>query len=443
MCASVTRLCLLAAVFCATVALSAAPAGAVAQEEFLSSAGAQAFRDKDFEAALRGFDALLQHYPSDPLILRYIGIANDRLGRFDAAEAAFRQVLRKKPGDVATMFFLAMTEFKIGRRDAAAKGLARVIRAAPGSVYARHAQGFLDEHGLTPSVAATTEIVPRLDAFAQFGIQQDDNVLSASSATTRDHDSPRAFEYLAAVYNVVDTGPWRLRVSGDGYFSQHLDGDLNDLNLQNLGGATAASYATAFGSTPVVAGLGLQYRKAILDASSFSDTVSVESSLKTSFVDDTVTELFHKLDVEEFHNDGFFPAVTSRDGLTNRFGVKQSVYLWDRAVVLFFGYTYSWIAAEGDNFQAFSHDGNVGVSVAMPWKLALDLSGGYGRDDYPQFNGSFNRETDRFDYTVALSRPVVDGVSASLSFRRIVEESNYDSLGYDRNVFTFVLEIRF
>ena len=100
--------------------------------------------------------------------------------------------------------------------------------------------------------------------------------------------------------------------------------------------------------------------------------------------------------------------------------------------------------ADGLNHDSRTHTASAGLSLALPEDFTLNLSGYVGWDKYRNFEGLRGaRETDIYGGSVALSRPITDSLSASLSYGYQKQNSNYPTLDYDRNIVTFVLGYSF
>lgn len=408
----------------------------VSAEIFLASAGAKAFKQKNYPAALAGFEELLGEHPDDPLILRYIGMTYDRMNRLDEAVAAFSRALKIAPGDVAASFFLGVSEYKRGRLDEARVAFENVARDAQDSAYGARAREFVAALRANAPKQAAPAAGKRWDVYLQAGWQYDDNVLSASDESGKT-GSGRLVEFLRAGYAPLATGSWQLRLEGQGYFTQHLRDSVDDFDFQQLEGSAILSYATTLGGVPLQPALRYGYTQAYLDGDAFSHTHAVTASLDTALVEGTVTKVHYRVGFQDYRNDGLVPSVSSRDNVTDTLGVTQYFYLFPkgaRRTVLHFAYAYARTRADGDNFDVRAHKGTVGLSVPLPRQLTLDAGAGIGRDDYPNFLGGFgDRETDRYTASVGLSGPVWGRLNASLSYNYQKEVSNYDVLEFDRN----------
>jgi tetratricopeptide (TPR) repeat protein len=417
-------------------------AGPVGAEAFLASAGAKAFLQKDYPAALEGFQKLLGEHPDDPLVLRYIGMTYDRLNRLDEAVAAFTRALKSAPGDLAATFFLGVAEYKRGRLAEAKVAFENVAREAQDSAYGARAREFIAALRSNAPEQAAPAAGKRWDVFLQAGSQYDDNVRAEPDELAR-ADSGRLMEFFKVGYAPLATGRWQLRVEGQGYFTQHLRDSVDGFDFQQLEGGVELSHATSLGGVPLQPALRYGYTQAYLDGAPFSRTHAVTASLDTAVVEGTVTKIHARAGFQDFRVEGVFPSVTSRDNVIHTVGVTQYFYLFPagtRRTLLHLAYAYARTGADGDNFDVRAHTGTVGLSVPLPWELTLEVSAGIGRDDYPNFRGDLNdRETDRYTASVALSGPIWDRLNASLSYNYMKEASNYAVLDFDRNIVTLVL----
>lgn len=416
-------------------------AGSIGTEEFIASSGAQAFRRQNFPAALKGFQSLLAKHPDDSLILRYIGMAHDRLGRYEEAVAAFTRALEFAPDDLATLFFLGVTQYKRGRLGEAGQAFRKVATNAPDTDYAARAREFLAALRADATEHAVPPAGKRWDAYFQLASPYDDNARSEPNESPKPH-SGGLTEYLKAGYTPISTGSWQLRMEGEGYFSQYFRGVVDNLDIQLLTGAVALTHATTLGGVPIMPGLRYAFTRTHLDGVPFSKTHSVTASVDTAISEGTATKLYYRVDFHGFDVDGFLPSVTSRDGVTQAVGFTQ-YFLFPvglRRIVVSLAYEYAHNDADGDNFDTRRHKGTVGVSAPLPQEITLDLAGSIGRDDYPNFNAEFtDRKTNRYTASIAISRPIWKRLKASLSYSHLQEESNFNRLDYKRNIVTLAI----
>lgn len=434
---------LLAAATAATVVTAdeARAARTIAPAEFVASPGAVAYRAGDFEQAVAAFRALSREFPDDPLVWRFLAMSLDRLGRFEEAIAAYGNALRAAPDDVATLFFRAVTRHKMGDGEAAAAGFRRVVELAPETPYGNRSREFLA--GLTAGRERTAPVPRRKDwdGYVQAGAQYDDNVPAAPGGSTE--PGVRFYEYAGLGYDVWRAGGFTARVEGTGYLSHHTRAEVNDFDVQQAGAALDLSYAWAPLGVPMLPRVRYDFRKTYLEATSFSTTHEITTSVRFSPLADTATRLYHAFAIERFREDGFNPGVTSRDAGTNTFGGTQYLYFLDGRVTFALDYGFKLVEADGDNFDSVSHDAEGRLAVRLPWQLTFDLSGGAGFEDFVDFNAAKDRETKRYSYGAGLSRPIFRGLSATLAYSHLTEDSNFRVLRYNRDIVSLALGYRF
>jgi tetratricopeptide (TPR) repeat protein len=421
----------------------------ITSQQFLASPGAQAFKAQDFAGAVEGFRALLATYPNDPLILRYVGIALDRAGRYEEAVEAFGEALGAAPGDVSILFFLGVSQYNLGDFGGAETSFAEVAAKAPDTDYGARAREFLAAIKANVTQITAPAAQKRWNAYAQLGLQYDDNVAAAPDSVD-DRDSWRSFEYLNLGYALVNDGEWLLRAEASGYFSQHWENDFDSLDIQFLEAAAALNHATMLGDISVVPSFRYGLTGTFLDSDEFVVGHRFTLAADLGWNSSLKTRVFYRAAIDDYEVDGFLPSVTSRDGTTHEAGIKQFVLFdtFERESRVFLGYEYQNRDADGSNHESDKHTVSAGVTLALPEDFVLDIAGRLAWDDFDEFQGYIDpndtnsissRETDIYGGSIALSRPITDNLSASLSYSYHDEDSNIPLLSYDRNLVTFVL----
>ena len=417
----------------------------IRSEDFLTSPGATAFKARDFAAAVEGFRALLTSYPDDPLVLRYIGIALDRSGRYDDAVEALGQALRAAPGDVPILFFLGVSEYNRAGFTAAEQAFAEVAAKAPDTDYGARAREFLAAIKANVTHQTAPPAQKRWNAYVQLGLQYDDNV-GAAPDSAEDRDSLRSFEYLGLGYSLINSGEWQLRVEASGYFSQHWQHGFDSQDIQFLEGAVSLNHATTLAGVSVVPSLRYGLTGTYLDSEEFLIGHRITASANLGWTNSLKTSVFYRAAFDDYEDDGLLPVTTSRDGLTHQAGITQYFLfdLFDRESRFSLGYEYQDRNADGVNHDSRTHTASAGLSLALPEDFTLDLAGYLAWDKYRNFDGPRGaRETDIYGASIALSRPITGSLGASLSYGYQKQNSNYPTLDYDRNIVTFVLGYSF
>jgi hypothetical protein len=96
--------------------------------------------------------------------------------------------------------------------------------------------------------------------------------------------------------------------------------------------------------------------------------------------------------------------------------------------------------AEGRDYDYYTIGGILGLHQSLPWKLELDLSGGYAYEPYEHhsFCATHSNNKDRIDnvFTAGaeLERPITKWLLASARYAYVNNDSNTGPFDYDRHV---------
>ena len=281
---------------------------ALTPSDFLASPGAQAFRAGDFETAVAGFEELRRAHPDDALVMRYLAMSYDRVGRSAEAIALFEEALGLQPDNPALHFFLGVAHWNAQQGAEAAPAFQRALALAPDSPYGEKARAYLDALA-TQRAQLQTQGAPRnWRVDVQGGVQFDDNVNAGPSGFAV--ADVRAFEVLDAGYSFLKSGGFEFRGDFFSYFSQHGRGASRDFDAQIFEPSLEASYSTDLFGLPVTGSLGYAFNVTLLDTDHFSHSHEVTTALRVQPFDDGLTKLAHSFSYDEFDNDGF--AIRSR-----------------------------------------------------------------------------------------------------------------------------------
>jgi len=361
------------------------------------------------------------------------------------AVAALGEARKAAPGNVAILFFLGVSEYNRDNYPAAETAFAKIAAEAPDTNYGARAREFLAaiEKNAPPETVAPAS--KRWDAYLQIGLQYDDNAGAAPDGVANT-DTLRSFEYLRAGYKLIDEGNWRLRAEASGYYTQHWQNDFDRLDLQFVEGAVSLNRTLTLGEISVVPALRYGLTFAFLDNDEFKTGHRIWTSANIGWSDRFKTNVFYRVSVDDYENDGFLPVTTSRDGLTHQAGITQyfPFTLFERQSRFSLGYTYKNRQADGVNFDSSAHTVSAGLLLALPEKFTLNLSGNLAWDEYSRFPGVLGaRETTIWGASIGVSRPLTDRLSATLTYSYTHEDSNYTVLDHDRSIVGLTLGYSF
>ena len=419
---------------------------AISPEEFLSSLAASAFKAGEYEEALKGFQALLEKYPGDLTILRYIGISYDRLEQDEEAVATFRKGLALDPKNAALHYFLGGTLFKMRDSKQATEAFRKAIELAPGSLYTKQAQQYLEAMNQQMSQDEPTGGPKRWDLLAQVGFQWDNNIPSAPrrrSLFPGPHEGFRATEQFSAGYQLKYSG-WAARIGFSTYQSQHTEGRFNDLDLSTYQPSFEVSYVTTLAEMPVSPSLRYEFNDTLLKGDHFSKSHSVTAKVDANVVGNWIISPFYRFTVDKFQQEGFDPRFSSRDAKNHVGGATIYYLFWQRRGNVRFGYEFQRNGAKGANFDLSGHKGTVGLTVPLIAEINFDFSGELSGDRHPHFRGVIGDPRTRQQvYSASLSRGFWNLLFLSLSYQYTLANSKYGPLEYDRNIVALTGAVKF
>jgi tetratricopeptide (TPR) repeat protein len=400
------------------------------------TAAGQAFKARQYEAALVEFQKLAAANPGDVLVQRYLALTLDRLGRYREAIEAFQRALALAPDNAATHYHLGTTYYKAGAPDLADANLRRALRLGPDTLYAGLARQYLDVIAQERLQLQRAGAPPPVGFSLTVGVQQDSNI-PAAPADRSLFDGPRAglrvFEQLAAEYRFLRAPGWLGSIDASSYQSEYPGGGFQPFQLSTYGVGGTLQQTTALGGLPVTGSLRYEHIWALLDGDQFSRTHVVTLGSQIGLTANTTTSLYYRYARDDFEEEGFQPDLSSRDGNAHTFGLAQIWYFAGRRGLLRLGYEFQHNDTEGRNFDMDGHQVSLGAAIPLWWGIQADLGVAYAHERYPDFQGVFGkRETDRWTAEAGLSRWLSRHLRLNLNYAYVDEDSNYAILSYRR-----------
>ncbi|GJM15785.1 MAG: hypothetical protein DHS20C13_11120 [Thermodesulfobacteriota bacterium] len=413
---------------------------AYAQVQLTDTEAGKEFKAGDYEKALKEFFVLLDEYPEDSvIILRYIGLSYHRLEKYSDAIKSYEEALEIDPQNAPVIFYLASTYFKTSETNKAKELFQNVISIAPESLYSGWAERYIQAVEQQETVYERPG-GPRLyQVFLQVAPQLDFNVPEApsNSVSFSDDESFRFTEYASLGLRTKQLGNWFFGTDLSTYQSQNTKQELREFNLSTFDISPYINYTTTVLGKPFSPILRYNFNYALLDYDSYSNSHSISATLNTAFTENTLTVPFYRLRFDKFDDEGFDPSISSRDATNNAVGLLQYFFFMQRAVNTWIGYEFQNNNADGLNFNYNGHRITAGVSVPVYWGIRGDLSGEYGRDDYPDFQGPRDRETNRGSFFGRITRNIKGPIYGAFSYSYTNENSNYSVLEFDRHIITW------
>jgi len=405
----------------------------------LQTDAAAAFKAGDYQRAAQEFARLASENPEDVTLLRYLGITLRKLERYQDALTVFQKALTLAPGNVAVNYHTAVTLYKGGALDAAVQSFKTVLQLAPDSKYAGLANEYLSEYlsAISDQLArAQRPAEPKQFGFyGQLAYQYDSNALAipdSSPLSTSDRDANRFTGYLSGQYFFLNRNGWLGTVDFSGYGAGYAEDRLNNADIRQLNPGISIQKVMQFGGIPAVNSIRYDYLDVKLDGDRYSKSHVMTIMSRLTFTPRTGTRISYRYTRDDFANEGFDPAFSSRDADNHTISVLNTWYLHDRKVELDLGASYIKNNADGVNFNSDTWRIGAAARFSLPKQLWLELSAAWASDEYPDFAGPMKRETDITDVKIALRRWFKARYLVELNATWHDESSSYESLTYDR-----------
>jgi len=395
----------------------------------------KAFKEKRYDNALEEFKRLVAQNPKDVLVLRYLAMTLDRLGRYDEAIKVYQQALALAPENPSLYFHLGTTYYKAGMNGKAVESFNKVIEIAPDTLYGKIARQYLE--AITQQRIQLQPPAPPnpFGLYFQVGAQHDSNIPSAPndpSLYENGRKGYRIFEYLWGTYRLIRTPKWLGGIELLTYQAQYPDTDFDRFRFSLYSIGALLQHTTTLGRFPFIASLQYEYRSAILEGDSYSRSHIVTAGTQIGLIPETMTQIYYKYTNDDFRDEGFDPAFSSRDADNHAVGLSQVIYFVKRKGNIKTGYEYQRNLAKGMNFDMEGHKVNAGLGFPLVWGLQANIMADYSYEKYPDFQGPGIRKTNRRGYTAGISRWLGRHILSRIDYAYIDERSTYDILTYKR-----------
>lgn len=402
---------------------------------FVDTPAGRAFKAQQYAVALVELERMVAADPRDVLALRYLGITLDRLGRYPDAVDAFHRALALEPESAATHFHLGVTHYKARAPELARASFLRASQLAPGTLYDQTALRYLDALAQQQAELQRSGAPMLFSLFADVGVQYDSNIPAAPSGHglfDGKRGGIRIVEYLAAELRPLRRPGWLGLIEGSTYQAQYPDSAFEDFRLSTYSLGALLQRDTTLARLPLVLSARYGYTWVLVGGDDYSRSHAVTGSVQLDEARWTATSVYFRYTRDDFEDQGFDPAMSSRDADNRTVGVAQILYFADRGGQLRIGYEYQSNRARGLNFDLFGHKATVSASAPLPGGIQGELAAEYARERYPSFQGPVRRETDRWGIRGSLARWLAKSVLVRLTWAWTSEQSTYRVLEYDR-----------
>ena len=409
--------------------IAAAPiARAEAPVRFTDTEAAKAFQAGAYEKALEELLRLRETNPDNLLVLRYLAMSYDRMGRYTDALRIYLDALKRAPENAALLYHSGETLYNLLYADDARRHFQRVVTLAPGTEYAAYSRDYLDALDQQRVSRQAPGAPRRFSVYAEVSFLHDDYDLPDEFSRTE-----RISEYLSAEVNLVRTPRMLVSIDFSGYGAQYLDDrDENQDIWQATAGATV-QHRGQWGRVPAVSTLKAYHQEVWFDdGPDYSESDIGSLGLQLGLTSNTITRVYYRFTDDRFEDDGFDPAFASRDGENHAGGVQETLYFLQRNAWLTLGASFEENRAEGDNYDYDGPTYSALLSLPLPYAFRLDLGYEYAEEVYRNFAAPVRRETERHEWSGSVYRWIGRSVLVRLRYAEIEEDSTYPELAYDR-----------
>lgn len=407
---------------------------AAAPMRFVETAGARAFEQGRFRDAVAEFEKLRVTNPDNVLVLRYLAMSYDRVGRIADALTLYAQALQRAPQHVALLYHSGETLYRAHYAEDARRHFRLVLEYGPDTEYAAKARAYLDTLANQVAARQSPGAPRRFGVYLELGAQRDEYAYTAADGVTREEtETERMTEYLSLEWYLLRRGDWVANVDVSGYGAQYLGDEEGRKDLWQYAAGALLQRSGRLGAIPVTASLRACQQWVRFDGGpDYSESSIGTAALQLGLTGRTSTRLYYRYTDDRFEEDGFDAAYSSRDADHHVGGLQHTVYLMDRRAWVMLGVEYQDNEAEGANFVYEGPQYEASCSVPLPLGVRAEFGYTYGEEDYTSFAGPVARETTRREWSGALSRWFGRAVLARLTYREVDEDSTLSSLSYDR-----------
>ena len=244
----------------------------------------------------------------------------------------------------------------------------------------------------------------------KFGYEYDDNVRLAPNQkafrpASEDISAGRYQFQTKLSYDFYRNSRYRAGISYSLWQSFH-DDDLDQYNFQNHAVSIYGRRLLKTWDRPSEISLRYTFSRGFLKWGPFSISHSWDISWMGEWRENWVLTVYERLGVKNFHNEGFDPALTSRDGFYHETGFVQSYFFDHHRRRIDLGYEFAFDATRGNNFDQIANGARVGFKTPLIKKWEFETDFHFQDGDYPHFVGVRKRHDLRYEYEFYLSRPL-------------------------------------
>jgi hypothetical protein len=398
--------------------------------------GIAAVEAGDHAGAIAEFREALELRPGDHTATLYLGIALSRAGDGEA-EATLKRALLLNPEDARTNLELGIYYMDKSLYDEARDYFDNAMKLAPGTAISERAEGF------RKSLTQRAKEKP-WSLQLTLGGQYDSNVIlnpdgSPLPEEISDESDWRVVGYLRGKVEILKGDSYQAALRYSLYQSVHTD--LSDYNTtQHLPGLDIG-----FDLSPMFrfeAAYSFEYVHVGGDAYSYSHIAA--PAFVISEGGGFLTTVRYQFRDNVYKDDELFEDNSDRTGSNHLLGITQNIPLHSR-VLAQIGYEYDRITANEDFWEYRGNKATLALYVRLPHSILVNLKGEYYDRDFEDVWPGTGRERQDGMYTasIAISKELTDYLSLTVGQLYRVNNSNIESLDYERAITSLFLTLRF
>jgi tetratricopeptide (TPR) repeat protein len=191
---------------------------------FTETDAAKAFEAGRYEEAVTELLRLRETNPENLLVLRYLAMSYDRVGRFADALKTFAAALQRSPRNVALLYHSGETLYRTHYADDARRHFRLVLELGADTEYASYARAYLDALAQQQAAARQSPGAPRrFGVFLEIGAQRDEyDTVAADGVTPQESESDRITENLSLEWYLLRRADWVANLELGGYGAQYV-----------------------------------------------------------------------------------------------------------------------------------------------------------------------------------------------------------------------------
>jgi len=401
---------------------------------FAETEAARAFQAGRYDIAVKELLRLRETNPDNLLVLRYLAMSYDRIGQVNDALRVYIAALTLDPENVALLYHSGETLYNARYVEDARRHFLEVIALAPESEYARRARAWLAAQSRQEIAQQPPGPPPAFSLRLALGWRRDEYRFEAPEpGLDRNSTTDRLTETVTVEYFPVRQSDWVVALDATGYGAQVLRNRdaANDLRQWAAGARVQRVVEWAgVGWTGLARGFhqGVRFD----GGPDYSRTSGAALQVGAGWSPHALTQTTYRFTADDFEDDGFDAAFSSRDAQNHAIGLEQSLFFYGNCVRVSLGAEYAENDAEGRNFDFDGPAVRASVGLPLWWGARFDAAYAYRKETYRNFAGPVRRKTERSEWNIAVSRWFGQRWLASLHFDDANEESTIRALSYER-----------